>query len=94
MRARAKPQAAYNADPAKGRPLLPAAKAVEVFIEELLQWAALMPLFATRLTGHFARPLFKAWFPACGLSHDRLPPSSFYSMLRSEIMCSCKERVS
>ena len=54
MRARAKPQAAYNADPAKGRPLLPAAKAAEVFVEELLQWAALMPLFATRLTGHSA----------------------------------------
>ena len=59
MRARAKPQAAYNADPAKGRPLLPAAKAVEVFVEELLQWAALMPLFATRLTGHSATSQLK-----------------------------------
>lgn len=51
MRARAKPQATYTADPAKGRALLPVVKQVETFVEELLQWRVLMPPYAARMTG-------------------------------------------
>lgn len=51
FRARAKPQAVYDIDPAKGRPLLAVVRTVEAIVEELLQWAKLMPKFADRLIG-------------------------------------------
>ncbi len=35
----------------EGRPILPAALATERMVEELLGWAALVPPFATHLTG-------------------------------------------
>ena len=51
FRARAKPQATYSSDPEKGRPLLPVVRVIEAIVQELLQWAALMPAFADRLIG-------------------------------------------
>ena len=56
FRARAKPQTVYEAETAKGRPLLPVVRTVEAIVEELMQWARLMPKFADRLTGK-PRPL-------------------------------------
>lgn len=52
FRARAKPQAIYESEASKGRPLLPVVRAIETIVEELLQWARLMPKFGDRLTGH------------------------------------------
>ena len=51
FRARAKPQATYESEASKGRPLLPVVRAVETIVEELLQWAQLMPKFGDRLAG-------------------------------------------
>ena len=36
---------------AESRPVLPAARTTEAMAEELLGWAAQMPIFATHLTG-------------------------------------------
>ncbi|KAK9815816.1 hypothetical protein WJX72_010122 [[Myrmecia] bisecta] len=51
FKARARLRSAYNAEASKGRPLLPAALSAEKMIDELLDWASLMPMFATHLTG-------------------------------------------
>lgn len=51
MRARAKPQASYAPEAARGRALLPAVKLVETFVEELVRWGTLMPPHAGRMAG-------------------------------------------
>lgn len=56
FKARARTRAVYTPDPLRGRPLLPAALSLEAMVTQLLSWAALMPLFATHLTGMFNWP--------------------------------------
>jgi hypothetical protein len=51
FRPRARLRAGAYAGDQAGRPLLPAALATERMVEELLGWAALMPPYATHLTG-------------------------------------------
>ena len=50
FRARGRARSVYLLD-AESRPMLPAARATEAMAEELLGWAAQMPIFATHLTG-------------------------------------------
>lgn len=50
FRARGRARSVYALD-AESRPVLPAARTTEAMTEELLGWAAQMPIFATHLTG-------------------------------------------